>query len=745
VLDCRSIMIPNLTAALANRKKFVDEVSEVGQGTGYGSGSASSGASGAKYNAFSFTAKSETNLTGLQNQGATCYLNSLIQALYHCNEFRVALYEFEYDMERHGPEESCLTRQLQKLFAMLQLSDRGAITTNQLTAAFGWTSADSFHQQDVQECMAVIFEHIQCNGGENLANFFANLWSGKYFDGLTCQNCLQSRGQSILFRDLQIPVRGQHDLHTAIQSFFEAELLDGVSCEHCDGRFTHSKGFSLQSLPYFLSLQLKRFDIDWNTGQRVKIHDKLSFPSSIDMSRYLHYSAEQSADVVVDTESGGIYDLLAVLIHSGGAHAGHYMCYLRDWRHSEAGAVPEEVWNCFNDSTVTPLTSEDVSTYVGFDPDASIPRDGSRSGDSTPVSTASTPTPGKGQQPKFAASSGNAYMLLYRKRGAINLNNVSKEQIPWSLREFIENDNTQYNTQKAQWEYERAFLRLSVKHEELLLNVTIHETSTVQQLVDMVHAAISEQAAHREAQLASGASMMTTDTAQRGPGKKSRIPVAAKTANDHISVPEKNCMVLRVFDSIRGVLQEPLGGGDLSRSLASLPKADVGRPLHVQIVSPNDDLSSAATESVPFNVVIFQQSSPSEEPVFSAPHLLMAPSMQSTRQLLQFIASNTPGAAGDTMVCCMVNEESGVATQVVASDETCISSLSLAGTNLYVDIDASAVELTDGSDDPRLLRYFNDFRNMVLIPVKYLGRTADSSGKMLRCIRCLLCRVYLLV
>jgi hypothetical protein len=119
--------------------------------------------------------------------------------------------------------------------------------------------------------------------------------------------------------------------------------------------------------------------------------------------------------------------------------------------------------------------------------------------------------------------------------------------------------------------------------------------------------------------------------------------------------------------------------------------------------------------------------------------------MQSTRQLLQFIASNTPGAAVDTMVCCMVNEESGVATQVVASDETYISSLSLAGTNLYVDIDASAVELTDGSDDPRLLRYFNDFRNMVLIPVKYLGRTADSSGKMLRCIRCLLCRVYLLV
>ena len=35
---------------------------------------------------------------GLTNQGATCYLNSLVQGLYVCPELRESLYSFEYDL-----------------------------------------------------------------------------------------------------------------------------------------------------------------------------------------------------------------------------------------------------------------------------------------------------------------------------------------------------------------------------------------------------------------------------------------------------------------------------------------------------------------------------------------------------------------------------------------------------------------------------------------------------------------------
>ena len=36
----------------------------------------------------SYDSKKETGMVGLRNQGATCYLNSLLQSLYFTNAFR---------------------------------------------------------------------------------------------------------------------------------------------------------------------------------------------------------------------------------------------------------------------------------------------------------------------------------------------------------------------------------------------------------------------------------------------------------------------------------------------------------------------------------------------------------------------------------------------------------------------------------------------------------------------------------
>jgi hypothetical protein len=46
--------------------------------------------------------------------------------------------------------------QLQKLFGMLQLSERSAVETSPLTKTFGWDASDAFQQHDVQEFLKVV-------------------------------------------------------------------------------------------------------------------------------------------------------------------------------------------------------------------------------------------------------------------------------------------------------------------------------------------------------------------------------------------------------------------------------------------------------------------------------------------------------------------------------------------------------------------------------------------------------------
>eukprot|EP00961_Rhodomonas_salina_P068321 917109-Rhodomonas_salina.2 len=122
-----------------------------------------------------FSTKEQGKLTGLLNQGGTCYLNSLIQTLYMTSDFRSFVYRWHHNPSRHGPKENSIPAQLQSLLARLQLSSAQvsfpcphllfsasalpvrsprflslqAASTVPLTASFGWTRAAAFQQHDV--------------------------------------------------------------------------------------------------------------------------------------------------------------------------------------------------------------------------------------------------------------------------------------------------------------------------------------------------------------------------------------------------------------------------------------------------------------------------------------------------------------------------------------------------------------------------------------------------------------------
>ena len=330
-------MLPNLGALLAQRKQFVDRNAETTTGAGTNTADERSvlaalesrGGVARASAGVGFAAKSATGKVGLVNSGATCYLNSLVQALFMIPEFRRAVHAWPHEPAADGGAgdggAQSVPRELQRLFARLQLSERAAVPTTELQRSFGWTGAEAFVQQDAQECWAVIFEHLAAAcAGTALGRHLETAHRGELEDRLTCRACGGARGRKEPFRDLALAVRGARTLARAFALYGAEETLEGVECERCAARTPHAKALVLRALPDLLALQLRRFDFDWATMTRVKVDDELLFPRALDARGLASGRDERGGAAPRDD-----YELLAALMHTGSAHAGHYFAYIK--------------------------------------------------------------------------------------------------------------------------------------------------------------------------------------------------------------------------------------------------------------------------------------------------------------------------------------------------------------------------------------------------------------------------------
>ncbi len=84
-------------------------------------------------------------MVGLINRGATCYMNALLQTLYHTTALRMAVYKMPTDDD---PDGQSVPVALQRVFHDLQTKNT-AVDTEALTIAFGWDQYDSYVQHDV--------------------------------------------------------------------------------------------------------------------------------------------------------------------------------------------------------------------------------------------------------------------------------------------------------------------------------------------------------------------------------------------------------------------------------------------------------------------------------------------------------------------------------------------------------------------------------------------------------------------
>lgn len=145
-----------------------------------------------------YDSKAATGMVGITNQGATCYLNSLIQTLYHHTSLVKAVMELPgRDEGEEGKEgggggagggSTNIVFALQKLFLELQRSGE-AVSTKALTKAFGWTSYEAFEQHDVQEMTRVLLDNLETKmKGTPLQGTIEDLFQGRVRSFVECIN-----------------------------------------------------------------------------------------------------------------------------------------------------------------------------------------------------------------------------------------------------------------------------------------------------------------------------------------------------------------------------------------------------------------------------------------------------------------------------------------------------------------------------------------------------------------------------
>uniref|UniRef100_A0A8C5Q031 USP domain-containing protein n=1 Tax=Leptobrachium leishanense TaxID=445787 RepID=A0A8C5Q031_9ANUR len=275
-----------------------------------------------------------TKLSGLRNQGGTCYLNSLLQTLLFTPEFREALFALgPKDLgileEKDDPEAKVriIPLQLQRLFAQLLLLDQQAASTSDLTCSFGWDNNEETGQHDVQELNRILFSALESSlEGTSGHNLIQHLYHGTVVNQIKCQECGYVSKRQEDFLDLTVAVKDFCSLEESLYSMYvEEEIFEGDNlyrCGSCNKLVSAAKSAKLGKLPPFLTLSLLRFNFDFTKCERYKETSRYTFPSNLNIRPFCEQNQLDDPECT--------YELFSVIIHKGGCYGGHYHVYIRD-------------------------------------------------------------------------------------------------------------------------------------------------------------------------------------------------------------------------------------------------------------------------------------------------------------------------------------------------------------------------------------------------------------------------------
>lgn len=319
--------------------------------------------------------------------------------------------------------------QLQRTFCHLEFSKKRYYDPKPLVEACKTLNMnfDVYHQNDAAEFCDQLLDRIETSTKGRLAsnlnydtwsNLFKKVLFGGEFltqkiprdcdayqqDKRLCGHWQSSRKESFL--KLELIIRNKESIDESLKELVQGELMDGdnkINCEVCTQKKATVRRTCLDTLPNTLIIHLKRFDLDFNTFETVKLNSKLEFPMKLNLLKYtkdgieyeeklanqskLNGEADSSSSIAslhessinnnfessngegnstinpscsVDSEclievnpKDFEYELQGVLVHSGVAQGGHYYSFIKD-------PDSEDKWYRFDDDDVTPFNADQI-------------------------------------------------------------------------------------------------------------------------------------------------------------------------------------------------------------------------------------------------------------------------------------------------------------------------------------------------------------------------------------------------
>lgn len=320
---------------------------------------------------------------GIENLGATCYLNTQLQCLAQNRVFVNGINSWVPPSNSKDRMSSVLSL-FQNLLLRMNKGPHRRENTIEFSNALG---LDHYEQQDPNEFSRLLLERIHVafqetngvSGGGDLSELLPSLFQGIISYETKCLECKTVSERKEEFMDVNLPIvksppasagpkqrtimesfngksspgnsKSTCDLQYCLDRYLDEERFDGDNqyfCAKCGCKRDAVRSSIFEKMPPVLNVQLSRYVFNRKSLAKEKLSDPVLLPRTLALKAK---GKERKLGLVEHR-----YVLCAVMRHKGkSAYSGHYIAEAMDWLSGQ--------WYEFNDEIVSLLEDGPSSSY----------------------------------------------------------------------------------------------------------------------------------------------------------------------------------------------------------------------------------------------------------------------------------------------------------------------------------------------------------------------------------------------